>query len=103
MKYKDFRNYNIKRTCNKKFKDYKKYKKYLAEDFKHRCAYCNTLDSIAKPMHFAVDHFVPREVFKGKNDSLDTDYNNLMYACEKCNLAKSSKYERRYRKSKVKQ
>lgn len=94
MKYKDFRNHIIKRTCNKKLKDYTSYKKYLAEDFKHRCAYCNTLDSIASPMLFTVDHFVPRDVFKEKNISLDTDYNNLMYSCIKCNLAKSNKYER---------
>ena len=97
MKYKDFRNFKIKRTCNKKFEDYKKYKEYLAKDFNHRCAYCNTRDDIIEPLYFTIDHYVPRDSFKGKNENLENDYNNLMYACPKCNFAKGKKYERRYK------
>ena len=51
-------------------------KNYLAKDFMHRCAYCNTLDNIIEPLYFTVDHYVPRDVFKGRNDTLDNDYNN---------------------------
>lgn len=97
MRYKNFRDFKIKRTCSKKFSDYKKYKEYLAKDFMHRCAYCNTLDNVIEPLYFTVDHYVPRDVFKGRNDTLDNDYNNLMYTCPKCNFAKGSKYKRKFK------
>jgi len=41
---------------------------------------------------FEVDHFIPRNAFKGIRDDLLEDYNNLVYACKKCNTAKSSKF-----------
>lgn len=97
MRYKNFRNFKIKRTCSKKFSDYSKYKEYLAKDFEHRCAYCNTLDNIIEPLYFTVDHYVPRYAFEGRNDTLDNDYNNLMYACPKCNSSKGNKYERKHK------
>ncbi len=95
MKYKDFRNFRITRTCKEEFEDYQKYKPYLAKDFEHRCAYCNTLDSMIEPLYFTIDHYVPRDTFKEIDDTLDYNYNNLMYACPKCNLTKGTKYERK--------
>lgn len=92
MKYKDFRNFRIIRTCNKKFDNYKKYTPYLAKDFHHRCAYCNTSDEVIEC--FSAEHYVPRKVFEEIDNSLDTDYNNLMYSCMKCNLSKGKKYKR---------
>lgn len=96
MKYKDFRNFKIKRTCNEKFDNYKKYRPYLEEDFHHRCAYCNTSDQIIE--YFSIDHYVPRNIFEKIDDTLDIDYNNLMYSCMKCNRSKGKKYERRDKK-----
>ncbi len=87
-----FREYKIQRTCIKSFKDYASYKKYLREDFHSRCAYCNLLDSkITTP--FEADHMIPREAFDGKRDELETLYENLVYACKKCNMAKGSQYK----------
>lgn len=90
MQYK-FREHEIKRSCNKVYKKYSSYKSFLEIDFKHRCAYCNLIDT-ATTTPFEVDHFIPRDSFKGILDELDTLYENLMYSCKKCNIAKGSKY-----------
>ncbi|MBO0409429.1 HNH endonuclease [Enterococcus hulanensis] len=92
-KVKEFRNFEIKRTCTKKHADFRKYKKALREDFNHRCAYCNIDDEIITT-YFEIDHFIPRSICEeyGRSDLL-SDYSNLVYSCKKCNLAKSNKYE----------
>lgn len=87
----NFRDFKIDRSCSEKYDDYKLYKPYLKKDFKNRCAYCNLLDnSITTP--FEVEHFVPRDTFKDIWPECDTLYDNLMYSCKKCNMAKSSQY-----------
>lgn len=95
MKYYEFRNFKIERTCNKKYKykHYKSYKKFLKKDFHNRCAYCNTWDFIIEPLGFAIDHYVPRKTFKNIDKSFDNNYNNLMYVCPKCNREKSDKFK----------
>lgn len=61
-------------------------KKYLAIDFKHRCAYCDDLDNIYNGQDtYAVEHFAP----KGKFPHLRYTYDNLLYACRFCNTSKS--------------
>lgn len=92
MKYEKFKNHEIKRTCREHFSDYRKYKTYLENDFKNRCCYCN-MSSNLLTISYHIDHFVPQKVFKGKNDSLLTEYDNLMLACPKCNLSKGDKYK----------
>ena len=60
-------------------------KKYLSEDFTHRCAYCDDLDVISggyKTYH--VEHFAPKEKFP----DLEFTYENLLYACPYCNCCK---------------
>lgn len=92
MKYKDFRNYKIVKNCKKEYKNYKLYLPNLADDFKHRCAYCNTHDKYMN-QGYSIDHFIPREVYeKADLKKLEYDYNNLMYCCPKCNNSKSSQY-----------
>ena len=93
MKYKDFRNYKIVRNCTKEYKNYKSYLSNLADDFKHRCAYCNTHDKYIS-QGYPIDHFIPREAYENAGlKKLESDYNNLMYCCPKCNNSKSSQYE----------
>lgn len=61
-------------------------KKHLAIDFKHRCAYCDDLDSIfGGQASYAVEHFAP----KGKFPEQKYTYDNLLYACSYCNTSKS--------------
>lgn len=91
MKYEDFKHHKIHKRKGLSFDDPHKYAKYLSEDFSGRCCYCNmSEDSITASFH--VEHFIPVKVFEGKKDNLLTDYENLMWACPKCNLSKSSKY-----------
>lgn len=89
-----FKNHDIKRNCNKQYADYHRYKPYLQNDFSHRCAYCNLKDDRITS-YFDVDHFVPKDEFEKYQEYkyLKTDYNNLIYSCHKCNLAKSQKFE----------
>ena len=93
MKYDEFRNFKITRTCNKEYKRYKSYKKFLKKDFHNRCAYCNTWDFIIEPLGFAIDHYVHRKTFKNIDKTFNNNYNNLMYVCPKCNREKSDKFK----------
>lgn len=93
MKYKDFRNFKIVRSCDKKYKTCNSYKPFLKKDFKNRCAYCNMLDEIVLPKEYETDHFIPRNTFKDIKPELEYTYDNLMYSCPKCNGKKSDEYE----------
>ena len=65
---------------------YESYRPWLRDEFYFRCVYClhreqwNTDDSA-----FHIDHFSPVAV----NPELRIEYANLLYACSRCNLAKS--------------
>lgn len=86
-----FRDYIIKRTCKKKYRNYPDYKPYLATDFQNRCAYCNLQDSrITTP--FEVDHFIPKKEFEQDWPECETLYDNLIYSCKKCNGAKGKQF-----------
>lgn len=93
MKYKDFRNFRIIRNCKNKYRSCESYRKYLEKDFRHRCAYCNTLDFIVKPLSYHIEHYIPYNTFKNKRPELNVSYENLMYACPKCNLKKGDLFE----------
>ena len=43
-KVKEFRNFSIQRSCEKKYASHSSYKVFLREDFHQRCAYCNLKD-----------------------------------------------------------
>lgn len=101
MMKRTFRDYKIKRTCTKEYKDYHSYMKYLGEDFKHRCAYCNLSDAQITTS-YEVDHFIPRDVFKDTWPELMNTYKNLVYSCKKCNLAKGNQYKGKLSERKIK-
>lgn len=87
-----FKTHEIVRSSPTPRSHYRDYKEDLIRDFGGRCAYCNLRrDSITT--FFEIDHFIPKKVFEGKRDDLLTDYNNLVLACKKCNLAKGKKFE----------
>lgn len=68
------------------------YKPFLAEDFNHRCGYCDGLKSILR-QDFHVDHFIPQNPPKGMTTTIpNNQYENLVYACPSCNRAKSNKW-----------
>lgn len=64
-------------------------KKRLAEDFKHKCAYCDDYDKYIGGYNvYHVEHFAPKEKFK----HLEFIYDNLLYSCPYCNISKSNKW-----------
>lgn len=90
----EFKKHKIVRNCNKEYRDYHRYKKYLKVDFKNRCAYCNMHDGWVMPLPFQIDHFIPRaEYEKAGRTDLENDYRNLMYTCPVCNRLKSDAFE----------
>ena len=91
-KYKDFKAHEIIRSSPKAYKTVKEYRRYLEGDFHHRCCYCNYSDQRSM-IPFEIDHFIPRAEFKGKNEALNTKYENLMYSCKKCNNAKGAQFK----------
>lgn len=93
MKKFDFRQHQIRRSCNKKYENYHSYLGFLLDDFSHRCCYCNTAEKTLDIVSFQIDHFIPQSHFKGIRDELLTQYDNLMLSCPKCNRAKSDQYE----------
>lgn len=92
MRYERFKEHKIQKTEGLEFADIKRYRPFLSKDFAGRCCYCNMHENTITSS-FQIDHFIPTRVFAGKKDDLKTDYRNLMWACPKCNLAKSSKYD----------
>jgi len=76
-----------KRTCTKVYKNYGSFKKYIIDDFNHRCGYCDDLDGFNG--NYQIDHFKPKKLFP----ELETDYNNLVYSCPFCNRSKWHKWK----------
>jgi uncharacterized protein (TIGR02646 family) len=61
---------------------YQQYKPFLRDDFSYRCAYCNIHENeFGGLRHYHVDHFRPKSRFP----KLETEYQNLLYACGICN------------------
>lgn len=92
MKHIKFKEHEVQRTCTEHLDPYSKYRPYLEKDFSGRCCYCNMPNNLVTvPYH--VEHFIPIKIFEGKKDYLLTEYDNLMWACPRCNLSKGDKYK----------
>jgi hypothetical protein len=65
---------------------YKAYKPWLRDEFTFRCVYCLERETWypSRSAAFSIDHFEPKIV----NPELATDYENLVYACLRCNSVK---------------
>ena len=68
-------------------RDYKEYRPYLRRDFLYSCAYCTMSEAEAHGIRFCIDHYEPKSV----RPDLSTQYNNLMYACDRCNVLKGDR------------
>ena len=68
---------------------YQAYKPWLRDEFEFRCVYCLTRERWRDDGHnsFTIDHVKP----KSRHDELTNDYDNLVYACARCNNLKSVK------------
>lgn len=80
-----FRKETPVRTFKGYYSDYHQYKKYLAEDFHHRCGYTDCSDHwFGGCRTFQIDHFIPLS----KNPAKKNDYKNLIYCCSYVNRSK---------------
>lgn len=79
-----------KRTyTGEKWKTNQTNKKYLAEDFHYRCAYCDDFEKYNGGYRaYHVEHFAPKTKFP----ELEFTYDNLLYVCPYCNSSKSDKW-----------
>jgi HNH endonuclease len=70
------------------YKDYADFKPFLRDEFAFRCAYCLDRERWYpnRGGSFSVDHFSPKAVDPGR----ETDYDNLVYACVRCNSNKQA-------------
>lgn len=68
-------------------KHYTEAKEILKEDFSGLCGYCGK-NSNYLLYNYEIDHFVPRKIAPER----ENDYQNLVFACRKCNRAKSHKW-----------
>lgn len=68
------------------YRDYKRFKPHLREEFDGRCVYCRAIDRIKGQETFGVDHYRPKSLFP----DLACEYLNLFYCCNRCNSLKRS-------------
>lgn len=68
------------------YSNYQEYKPWLRDEFEFRCVYCLQREMWSRERHavFSVDHVVPQS----HDETLVTVYDNIVYACCRCNSAK---------------
>lgn len=80
--------YTERDKCDIEYDDYKKYKPMLRKLFNYSCCYCTICEGENKLGFFHVEHFKPRSKFP----KLERNYENLLYACHKCNIYKKDNW-----------
>ena len=76
-----------RRTPEKRYRDYRRYKKWIREDFDYRCAYCSIHENdYGGYWQFHVDHYRPKGI--PRFEYLINEYSNLLYSCSQCNVMK---------------
>jgi hypothetical protein len=70
------------------YEDYRSYKDWLRDEFTFRCVYCLERERWYPSGQdaFAVEHVLPKGL--PEYHHLECDYENLVYACNRCNAAK---------------
>jgi len=67
------------------YADYESYRPWLRDEFDFRCVYCLKRESWGQvTSDFELDHFRPQSL----DPQLRLDYQNLVYACRRCNAVK---------------
>ena len=89
MKFRD--NTPFRRTDQRKYADYHAYREPLKADFHACCGYCDDPERFSD-VPYQIDHFVPKAVMK---TIAENDYDNLVFACRRCNRAKWNKWPSR--------
>ncbi|MBO0698354.1 MAG: HNH endonuclease [Zavarzinella sp.] len=74
---------HVRRHGPRSYADYASFRDWLRDEFSFRCVYC-LLRERWVPGGFHLDHFVPVAAYP----EAVMDYDNLLYCCVTCNLAK---------------
>lgn len=70
------------------YTNYESYRPWLRDEFTFRCVYCLKREVWGWVTgEFDLDHFQPQ----ARNPELQTEYDNLLYACSRCNMAKGER------------
>lgn len=78
-------NGHVRRHGPQGYASHESYCPWLRDEFAFRCVFCLNRESMGHELgEFAIDHFLP-VAFR---PDLATDYDNLLYVCTGCNLAK---------------
>ena len=65
---------------------YESYRAWLRDEFAFRCVYCLSREHWGRVSgEYDLDHFVPQKTDPARK----AEYDNLGYACRRCNLTKS--------------
>lgn len=71
------------------YPSHRHYRNWLRDEFCFRCIYCLRREEwLTLSADFEIDHFLP----KSKHPDVEKDYDNLVYACNRCNRTKAEKY-----------
>jgi hypothetical protein len=81
---------HVSRHAPAGYKNYQDYKPWLRDEFEFRCVYCLQREvwSRDRDAVFSVDHVIPQS--EDPDSPLVCDYNNLVYACLRCNSARQA-------------
>jgi len=74
---------HIRRHGPKGYNAYESFRPWLRDEFTFRCVYCLDRERWTRST-FHLDHVVPQAIRPEKS----LEYDNLVYSCAKCNLAK---------------
>lgn len=74
----------VVRATPAKVANYRDYKQLLRVDFWYSCAYCTMTEVEAQGIRFTIDHYEAQVKVPEK----ETDYGNLLWACDPCNTFK---------------
>lgn len=68
------------------YRQHNSYRPWLSDEFVFRCVYCLNREQWGRvTREFDIEHFQPQS----RHADLATEYDNLLYACTRCNAAKS--------------
>ncbi len=71
------------------YPSHRHYRNWLRDEFSFRCIYCLRREEwLTLSADFEIDHFLP----KSGHPDAEKDYDNLVYACNRCNRTKAAKY-----------
>lgn len=80
---------HVRRHGPQGYSEYGHYRNWLRDEFSFRCIYCLRRETwLTLRSDYEIDHFLP----KSDHPNVERDYDNLVYACSRCNRTKASKY-----------